>query len=147
METTSMHHAGLRITLSSAGLMLGLLMSLYAGPSAGAQPQKQSDAEKVLIGKAQALESRGRPDMAVQVWQQILLSDPNNTSCAAGLARDYRLSGNSSPSDEALDKLRRINPSDPNIGKIQALTSNKARERRLRQAGALAKARAIPKPR
>ncbi len=102
--------------------------------------QKQNDAEKALIEKALALESRGRPDIAVQVWQQILLSDPNNSMALEGVAKDYRLSGNSSASDEALDKLRRINPSDPNIGKIQGMTSNKTRDARLGQAGALAKA-------
>ena len=32
---------------------------------ATAQTNKQSDAEKALIEKAQALESRGRPDIAV----------------------------------------------------------------------------------
>jgi tetratricopeptide (TPR) repeat protein len=105
-----------------------------------AQNSKESEAEKVLIAKAQALESRGRPDIAVQVWQQILLSDPNNQLALAGVARDYRLSGNSTASDEALDKLRRINPADPNIGTIRGLTSNKTRDARLSQAGALAKA-------
>jgi len=105
-----------------------------------AHAQKLNDAEKVLIDKAQALEARGRPDIAVQVWQQILLSDPNNPLALEGVARDYRLSGNSTASDEALDKLRRINPADPNIGKIQGLTSNKTRDVRLGQAGALAKA-------
>ena len=37
--------------------------------------------------------SRGRPDLAVQVWQQILLSDPKNADALAGLARDYKLTG------------------------------------------------------
>ncbi|MFC5864752.1 cellulose synthase subunit BcsC-related outer membrane protein [Acidicapsa dinghuensis] len=101
---------------------------------------QQSDAEKILIQKAQALEQRGRPDIAVQVWQQILLSDPNNAMALEGVARDYRLSGNSAASDEALDKLRKINPSDPNISRIQGLTSDKRRDARLAQAGALAKA-------
>ena len=111
-----------------------------------AQPQyvfaqkQQSDAEKTLIAKAQALEARGRPDIAVQVWQQILLSDPDNQMALQGVARDYRLSGNSQASDEAIAKLRKINPNDPNIGKIQGLTSNKNRDVRLGQAGALAKA-------
>ena len=104
------------------------------------QTGKESQAEKDLISKAEALESRGRPDIAVQVWQQILLSDPNNAEALAGVARDYRLSGNSTASDEALDKLRKINPNDPNIGRIQTLTSNKSRDARLSQAGALAKA-------
>jgi tetratricopeptide (TPR) repeat protein len=115
----------------SGALCLALSFSAVA--------QKESDAEKVLIEKAQALEARGRPDIAVQVWQQILLSDPNNALALGGVARDYRLSGNSTASDEALDKLRRLNPSDPNIGKIRGLTSNKSRDVRLSQAGALAK--------
>ena len=124
-----------------ACLLACLLLSVAInGPAARAQAPKESDAEKALIQKAQALEARGRPDIAVQVWQQILLSDPNNQLALAGVARDYRLSGNSTASDEALDKLRRINPSDPNIGKIQGLTSNKTRDVRLGQAGALAKA-------
>jgi len=116
-----------------------LLCLLIPANSAAAQAQKESDAEKTLIEKAQALESRGRPDIAVQVWQQILLSDPNNQLALAGVARDYRLSGNSAASDEALDKLRKINPSAPDISRIQGLTSNKTRDVRLGQAGALAK--------
>jgi cellulose synthase operon protein C len=114
-----------------------VLGTCFGGRLADAQG---SDAGRVLIQKAQALEARGRPDIAVQVWQQILLSDPNNAMALEGVARDYRLSGNSTASDEALDKLRRINPSDPNIGKIQGLTSNHTRDERLAQAGALAKA-------
>jgi tetratricopeptide (TPR) repeat protein len=118
-----------------------ILCSLFACVTfAPAQTAKESQAEKDLIAKAVALESRGRPDIAVQVWQQILLSDPNNAQALEGVARDYRLSGNSTASDEALDKLRKINPSDPNIGKIQSLTSNKSRDARMGQAGALAKA-------
>jgi tetratricopeptide (TPR) repeat protein len=118
------------------------LLACFLASAAGSQAQapKQSEAEKVLIQKAQALEARGRPDIAVQVWQQILLSDPNNPLALEGVARDNRLSGNSAASDAALDKLRKINPSDPNIGKIQGLTSNKTRDARLGQAGALAKA-------
>jgi len=123
-----------RAVAPAAAVFVCLLFALPA-----AQGQKQSDAEKALISKAQALEARGRPDIAVQVWQQILLSDPNNPMALEGVARDYRLSGNSTASDEALDKLRRINPSDPNIGKIRGLTSNKSRDVRLGQAGALAK--------
>ena len=105
-----------------------------------AYPQKQSDAEKTLIDKAQALEARGRPDIAAQVWEQILLSDPNNQQALEGAARSYRLSGQGPASDAALAKLRRVSPNDPNISKIQALSSNKTRDVRLGEAGALAKA-------
>jgi len=131
-----------RLTVPGAAVLAACLLLCLLSPthSASAQAQKQSDAERTLIEKAQALEGRGRPDIAVQVWQQILLSDPNNQMALAGVARDYRLSGNSAASDEALDKLRKINPSDPNISRIQGLTSNKSRDVRLGQAGALAKA-------
>ena len=123
---------------SAVRVSVAILACLLAAIPATAQ--KETDAQKALIQKAQALESRGRPDIAVQVWQQILLSDPNNQTALEGVARDYRLSGNSTASDEALEKLRRINPTNPNIGKIQGLTSTKSRDTRLSQAGALAKA-------
>ena len=77
--------------------------------------------------------------MAIQIWQQILLSDPKNTEALAGLARDFKLSGNLTQSDATLEKLRAVNPNDPNIAKIQALASTKAQSDRLRQAGNLAR--------
>jgi len=105
-----------------------------APPQAGAQGARER-----LVANAKALESRGRPDMAIQIWQQILLSDPNNAEALAGLARDYKLSGNLTQADTALGKLRAVNPNDPNIAKIQALASTKAQSDRLRQAGNLAR--------
>jgi tetratricopeptide (TPR) repeat protein len=77
--------------------------------------------------------------MAVQLWQQILLSEPNNTDALAGLARDYKLMGAADMAAGALDRLRRINPNDPNIAKIEALGSTKTQSNQLRQAGELAR--------
>jgi tetratricopeptide (TPR) repeat protein len=94
---------------------------------------------KVLVEKAQALEARGRPDMAIQLWQQILLSDPKNTEALAGVARDYKMIGSTDKAAEALDQLRRANPNDPNIAKIAQMTSTRVESDRLRQAGELAK--------
>src|SRR5579863_4700296 len=104
-----------------------------------APPASPERTRQILVANAHALESRGRPDMAIQLWQQILLSDPKNPEALAGLARDYRLSGQQKDSDAALDKLRAINPNDPNIPKIQALTSTRTQSDRLRQAGELAR--------
>ncbi len=120
----------------------GLASALVAMPGAaqGNAAANISDAERTLIVKAQALESRGRPDIAAQVWSQILLSDPRNQLAMEGVARCYRLSGNGKASDEALDRLRRAYPTDPNIGKIQSMMSNRTRDERLGEAGALAKA-------
>jgi len=92
-----------------------------------------------LIDKARALESRGRPDMAVQLWQQILLSQPNNPDALAGVAKDYKLMGEADKADAALDRLRRVNPNDPNIAKIEALSSSSAQSDQLRHAGELAR--------
>jgi len=93
----------------------------------------------ILVDKARALESRGRPDMAIQLWQQILLSDPRNTDALAGLARDYKMIGSSAQAEEALNRLRSVNPNDPNIAKISAMTSTRVQSDRLREAGELAR--------
>jgi tetratricopeptide (TPR) repeat protein len=77
--------------------------------------------------------------MAIQIWQQILLSDPKNSEALAGLARDYKLSGSVKESDDVLEKLRAINPNDPNIAKIQSLTSSRSQSEDLRRAGDLAR--------
>jgi tetratricopeptide (TPR) repeat protein len=77
--------------------------------------------------------------MAIQLWQQILLSDPNSTEALAGLAKDLKLIGSSDQANEALQRLRKINPNDPNIPKIAALTSTRMQSDQLRQAGELAR--------
>ncbi len=92
----------------------------------------------ILVGKAHALEARGRPDMAIQLWQQILLSDPKNPEALVGLARDLKLIGSDKASD-ALDRLRAARPGDPNIGKIEALASTRVESNELRKAGDLAR--------
>src|SRR5258708_2919597 len=131
----------LRRALEAIGVLAAcsamLFLPGYAQkPNAPANP---GHTVQVLVANAHALESRGRPDMAIQIWQQILLSDPKNIDALSGLARDYRLSGSMKESDAALEKLRAINPNDPNIPKIQALTSTRLQSDRLRQAGNLAR--------
>ncbi len=94
-------------------------------------------ARAILVDKARALEARGRPDMAIQLWQQILLSAPENTEALAGLARDYKLIGSNDLANQTLDRLRKINPNDPNIAKIEAMVSTSTESEQLRQAGDL----------
>ncbi len=67
--------------------------------------------------------------MAVQLWQQILLSDPNNAEALAGVAKDYKLMGSADKANGALDRLRKVNPNDPNIARIEALSSTAGAER------------------
>jgi tetratricopeptide (TPR) repeat protein len=122
-----------------AGCLL-LVMPVVCAQSKTKSAASSADAVRAgLVAKAHALESRGRPDMAVQLWQQILLSTPNNTEALAGLARDYKLMGSSDLSNQTLDRLRRVNPRDSNIAKIQAMPSTVASSSQLRQAGELSK--------
>jgi tetratricopeptide (TPR) repeat protein len=96
-------------------------------------------ARTLLVEKAHALDARGRPDMAMQLWQQVLLSDPNNTEALAGLARDQKLTGAAEQANATLERLRRANPKDANIGKIQSLASTRVQSDQLREAGQLAR--------
>lgn len=124
-----------KIAIVASCLCLALQVGLAQKKSASAAPGPRA----VLVEKAQALESRGRPDMAVQIWQQILLADPNNAEALAGLAKDYKLIGSIDNANQALERLRRINPNDPNIAKIQVQTSSQIQSDQLRHAGELAR--------
>ena len=125
------------------GLVISVVLALALFPAFAQKPKAPAagpeKTRQILIVNAHALESRGRPDMAIQLWQQILLSDPNNTEALAGLARDYKLSGSAAQANSALEKLRSVNPNDPNIARIQALTSTRTQSDKLRQAGELAR--------
>ena len=124
-------------------LLSCLLLALtpaHAQKKLASAPASAATTRSILIGKAHALDARGRPDMAIQLWQQILLSDPANAEALAGLARDLKLTGSADKANEALNKLRQVSPNDPNIGKIQALTSTRVQSDQLRQAGEMARA-------
>jgi len=132
----------MRSAWKAGWLIVGcLLLALPAG-SAQKKSTAANSAESVranLAAKAHVLESRGRPDMAAQLWQQILLSAPGNVEALVGLAKDYQLMGATDLAEQTLDRLRRINPNDPNIAKIRAMQSSTAASGQLRQAGELAR--------
>ena len=125
-----------------AGL-IGAACLVLALPPAHAQNSSvagSAEAARASIAqKALALESRGRPDMAIQLWQQILLSDPRNAAALAGLAKDYKLIGSDALANQTLDRLRAINPNDPNIARIESMSSSAQESEQLRQAGELAR--------
>ena len=92
-----------------------------------------------LLDKAHALEVRGRMDLAAQTWQQVLLTDPNNTEAIGGLARAAKLSGNLTLASTYLERLRAINPSDPSIARVEQMSTQADNNVQLQQAGKLAK--------
>ncbi len=115
-----------------------LVLALQVGYAQKRPVVSPSAARTILVENAQALEARGRPDLAIQVWKQVLLSDPNNAVALAGLARDLRLIGSLEQSNAALDRLRRVNPSNPEIARIEALSGTSTESDLLRRAGKLA---------
>jgi tetratricopeptide (TPR) repeat protein len=124
---------------ASCALLLSLAQISLAQSAAG-KPAAETPAVmlKLTVEKAQALESRGRPDMAVQLWQQVLASDPKNIDALVGMARDLKLTGSDQAID-ALDRLRKASPKNPDIPKIEGLPSTHAESAFLRKAADLAR--------
>ena len=117
-----------------------LVLALQTGLAQKKPAADSSDTiRRVLVDKAHALEARGRPDMSIQLWQQILLSDPKSPEALAGLAKDYKMTGASAQSDEMLQRLRKVNPNDPNIAKIASMASTRTQSDQLNKAGELAR--------
>ena len=100
-----------------------------------AQTAATASPTQALLEKAHSLEVRGRMDMASQTWQQVLLADPNNPEALGGLARAAKLSGNVSQANAYLDKLKAINPNDPNIAKVETMGTQQSNLAQLQQAG------------
>jgi tetratricopeptide (TPR) repeat protein len=100
----------------------------------------QSKTEQAVVEKARSLESRGLMDLAAQTWQQVLLSQPGDTEALAGLARAAKRQGNDAEAARYVQRLRQINPKDPQIAAIESTVSSKVHDARQAQAEALAAA-------
>jgi tetratricopeptide (TPR) repeat protein len=130
---------GMRSVAVRAGL-LSLAFGVCAGYVASAQTPSTAtqSATQLLLDKAHNLEVRGRMDMAAQTWQQVLLADPKNVDALGGLARAAKLAGNSALAGVYLDRLRALNPNDPNIARVQTMMTQQSQSAQLAQAGKLA---------
>src|SRR5437667_2269702 len=117
-------------------LVLFLIFILLQAGSLAAQTQGGVD---ILLSKARSLESRGRMDLAAQNWKQVLLVNPNQTEALAGLARYAKQNGEADEERSYLDRLRKVNPKDPEIAAVEKMHVLTPQERdRLDQAGRLA---------
>lgn len=115
-----------------------LLLMLFLSAGVSALPQNQGGVD-VLLGNARSLEARGRIDLAAQDWRKVLLVNPNQTEALAGLARNAKENGQVDEERSWLDRLRKINPHDPQIAAVEKLRVFTAAERsRLDEAGRLA---------
>jgi tetratricopeptide (TPR) repeat protein len=122
------------------GLLLCAVVCLFSaqaiaqGNAAGNQSLTQQ-----LLSKAHALEIRGRMDMAKDSWKQVLLVDPNNAEALAGLARAAKQEGNSADYQAYTDKLKSVNPNDPNLQHMDAAAAAPDKTSQLAEAGRLSK--------
>jgi tetratricopeptide (TPR) repeat protein len=109
--------------LFSALLAAFVVAGLAALAQASRQPPTPAQTSVVSsqLQNARALEQRHRLDLAVPVWKQVLEADPKNTEALAGLARAAALRGDVTLASMYLDRLRAINPNDPNISRVQKI--------------------------
>jgi cellulose synthase operon protein C len=101
----------------------------------------QSRTEQAAVEKARSLESRGLTDLAAQTWHQVLLSQPNNTEALTALAQAARRQGNDAEAARYVQRLRQINPNNPQIATIESTVTSKVHDARRAQAEALAASR------
>ena len=118
-----------------AGVAVCIPSGLVAQASQAVPPPAATQA---LLESAHALEVRGRVDLAAQRWQQVLLADPNNTEALGGLARAAKLSNNQKDVNKYLEQLRRVNPNDPEIARVEQMGTRSDSNIQLRDAGKLA---------
>src|SRR5258708_2035328 len=116
-----------------------LLLVMLALTVAASAPSQDKGGVDILLAKARSLEARGRMDLAVQNWHKVLLVNPNQTEALAGLARSAKQEGQTDQVRSYLDRMRRIDPRDPEISAVEKLRVFTPEERnRLDEAGRLA---------
>jgi tetratricopeptide (TPR) repeat protein len=106
--------------------------------------QGDSSPIQTLLEKAHTLEVRGRMDMASQTWQQVLKADPSNAEALGGLARAAKLSGDVKASNSYIDQLKKVNPNDPNIAKVETMNTQQTNLAQLQQASKYAQGGQYP---
>jgi cellulose synthase operon protein C len=127
------------LVVASCALAAGLCGPLHA----------QSSAEKMLLAKAQSLVAHGHLELAVQTWQQVVLSDPSNREALLGLAKAEMQLGKTEEAEKYAQRLRDLGNSSADLARIesmphvqpQAVRLNDAR--RLTQQGRYAEAMKI----
>ncbi|HKD61800.1 MAG TPA: cellulose synthase subunit BcsC-related outer membrane protein, partial [Terracidiphilus sp.] len=102
-------------------------------------PSQAPGGVDILLAKARSLEGRGRIDLAADNWRKVLLVNPNQAEAIAGLARAAKENGQTNEERSYLDRLRKINPRDPQIAAVEKMRVFTPEERgRLDEAGRLA---------
>ncbi len=130
-----------RVHAATRSLLLATLCAiaaLHCCAQTSAQSQPAASMQQVLLDRARSLAARNENATAIQLWQQVLLADPNNQEALEGLALAWRRQGSLQQSKKYLLVLLRQYPRDPRIAAIEAMPVQTSVNARLRQAGELA---------
>src|ERR1700751_4541298 len=126
------------MTSMTRSIRFHIFLMLALTTAVPALPQKQGGVD-ILLAKARSLEARGLTDLAAENWRKVLLANPNQNEALAGLARAAKEKGQLDQEKSYLDRLRKINPHDPQIAAVEKLRVFTPEERsQLDQAGRLA---------
>ena len=117
------------LLMASCALAMGLSSRLSA----------ESPAEKMLLTKAQSLVAHGHLDLAVQTWQQVLLSDPNDREALLGIAKADMQLGKTDEAQKYTQRLRDLGNSSADLAQIEAMPHVEPESVRLKEARNLAR--------
>src|SRR3954468_3964123 len=113
-----------------------VLMASQSLPAQQLRPR--TSALDLLVQKARSLEARDRADLAAQVWQQVLVSDPRQPDALTGLALWAKRSGKNEEANKYLSRLRRVAPDAPGLTQLDAPDVPRQSSNRLDEAAKLA---------
>jgi tetratricopeptide (TPR) repeat protein len=105
-----------------------------------ARAEDSSSAVRALLARARTLAAHGHLEIAVQTWQQVLLSEANNLEALRGIADADMQLGRKKEAQIYLDRLKRAGGSETEVNRIAEMQDLAPQQDRLAQAGKLARA-------
>lgn len=131
MRSFYVHHRVSRTALAAA-LLVGQALPVAAAVSS------TTPAVELLVQKAQSLEARDREDLAVQVWQQVLVANPDQPTALAHLARWAKRNNRAEEANTFLQRLRRVSPESAELSAANTSGQSTQMKNRLDEAAKLA---------
>jgi len=128
---------GIMAKLSGKRLSYLLLIGAMAVSSFG-RIYAQSGGEKILLTRAQAHLAHGEPELAVQIWQQVLLSDPTCKEAILGIAKADMQMGKTEEAQRYEQRLRELGTSAADVQQIESIPHVQPQSVRLEHARRLA---------
>lgn len=130
MKLSALFASALRVALAVALLMPQTLPAADSGAG--------NTVVDLLIQKARSLEARNRDDLAAQVWQQVLVANPNQPEALGALARWAKRSGRNADANGYLARLRAVAPDTAATSTLDSPDTSQNGSSRLEQAAKLA---------